>query len=219
MLVAPVESGADVCTGFFQGAPRTTFEKALVATTLPDVDEIDPARFIASSRSIAFTRATWKAVEGYPEWLDYCEDVVFVLKLRSAGYRFAWEPGAIVHYRPRTSVSSYARQYYLYARGDGKANIWPYRHLARYLTYTVVPLVTLSGFWYKRSWLLVAVGVSIYLYRPWRRVVKATRGLPAGDRLLAFGYVPYLRLIGDAAKMIGYPVGVLWRLRRERTDG
>ena len=218
-IAAPVESGADVCMGFFMGAPRTTFERALAATTLPDVDEIDPARFIASSRSIAFTRSAWKAVGGYPEWLDFCEDVVFDLKLRAAGYRFAWEPGAMVHYRPRASLSSYARQYYRYARGDGKANLWPFRQLARYLTYTVAPLVTLSGFWYKRGWLLVALGASIYLYRPWRRVVKSTSGLPAGDRLLAFGYVPYLRLVGDVAKMIGYPVGVLWRLRRERADG
>jgi glycosyltransferase involved in cell wall biosynthesis len=218
-LVAPLESGADVTMGFFLGAPRTTFEKALAATTLPDVDEVDPARFIASSRSIAFTRAAWKAVGGYPEWLDYCEDVVFDLKFRSAGFRIAWEPGAIVHYRPRNSVSSYARQYYRYGRGDGKANLWPYRQIARYLTYTIAPLVTLSGFWYKRSWLLVAVGACIYLYRPWRRVLKSTGGLPAGDRLLAFGYVPYLRLVGDVSKMIGYPVGVWWRLRRERTDG
>jgi glycosyltransferase involved in cell wall biosynthesis len=217
-LVAPFETGADVTMGFFHGAPQTTFERALAATTLPDVDEIKPDAFVPSSRSIAFTRAAWQAVGGYPEWLDYCEDVVFDLKLRLAGFRFAWEPNAVVYYRPRTSIRSYARQYYLYARGDGKAKLWPRRQLARYLTYTIGPLVTISGFWYKRSWLAVALGASVYLYYPFRRAVRATDGLPLRERLLAFGYIPWLRLVGDVAKMMGYPVGVVWRLRRERAD-
>jgi glycosyltransferase involved in cell wall biosynthesis len=218
-LIVPFESGADVSMGFFQGAPQTLFERALAATTLPDADEIDPDRFVPSSRSIAYTRAAWKAVGGYPEWLDYCEDVVFDLKMRSAGFRFAWQPDAVVYYRPRTSVRSYARQYFFYARGDGKAELWPRRQLARYLTYTIGPLVTISGFWYKRSWLALILGAGIYLNRPIRRLARATRGLSLAERVLAFGYVPYLRLVGDIAKMIGYPVGVWWRLRRERTDG
>jgi glycosyltransferase involved in cell wall biosynthesis len=218
-LIEPFGSGADVAMGFFQGAPRTLFERALVATTLPDLDEIDPDRFIPSSRSIAYTRLAWQAVGGYPEWLDYCEDVVFDLALRSAGYRFVWVPDALVYYRPRTRVWSYARQYFFYARGDGKANLWPRRQLARYLTYTIAPLVTIAGFWYKRGWLAVVLGAALYLYQPFRRVARVTRGLPLAERLVAFGYVPYLRLVGDFAKMLGYPIGVWWRLRRERTDG
>jgi hypothetical protein len=63
------------------------------------------------------------------------------------------------------------------------------------------------------------LGAGIYLNRPIRRLARATRGLSLAERVLAFGYVPYLRLVGDIAKMIGYPVGVWWRLRRERTDG
>src|SRR5258708_30103117 len=75
-LVAPFGSGADVVMGFFVAAPQTVFERALRATTLPHVDEIRPDQFIPSSRSIAYTRATWKQVGGYPEWPHYCQDRV-----------------------------------------------------------------------------------------------------------------------------------------------
>ncbi len=218
-LVGPFARGVDVSMGFFHMAPETTFERALGATTLPEANEIDPDTFIPSSRSIAFTRAAWKSVGGYPEWLDYCEDVVFDLRLRAAGFRFAWEPNAVVYYRPRPTVQAYFKQYFLYARGDGKARLWPRRHLVRYLSYTAAPLVTIMGFWYKRSWLALALGAGIYLYRPFRRVVRATDGLPLGERLLAFACVPLMRLVGDVAKMLGYPVGVLWRRTREQNNG
>ena len=51
----------------------------------PTRDEVDPATFLPSSRSVAFRKAAWAAVGGYPEWLDYCEDLVFDLSLRERG--------------------------------------------------------------------------------------------------------------------------------------
>ncbi len=237
-IIAPFQHGADVSMGFFVADARSTFECALGATTLPDVDEIDPDRFIPSSRSIAYRRRAWAAVGGYPEWLDYCEDVVFDLALRRAGFRFAWAPEAIAYFRPRSSVRAYIRQYYLYARGDGKANLWPRRHAIRYATYFLIaPLVLIAGFWYKPAWLALALGASVYLNRPYRRLARAMRGgsprpgLETAARgtswrregwcagrartlLAALILIPFLRGVGDLAKMIGYPAGVWWRIRR-----
>lgn len=217
-IVSPLERGADVVMGAFRAAPRNTFERALGAATLPDVGEIKPDRFIPSSRSIGFTRVAWQQVGGYPEWLDYCEDVVFDLALRRAGLRFAWAPAAVAHYRPRASVAAYFTQYYRYARGDGKANLWPRRHLARYLTYGVAPLVMLAGFWYKGTWLALGLCAGLYLYRPYRRLIRTLDTIPRRERLLAVALVPFLRFVGDVAKMVGYPVGVWWRVRRERAN-
>src|SRR5438046_660918 len=124
----------EVVSGFFVPEPQSTFELAMGATVLPRVSEIDPERFLPSSRSIAFTKAAWQAVGGYPEWLDYCEDLVFDFALRRRG-AFAFAPAALVHFRPRGSLRSFFRQYYLYARGDGKAGLWPWRHAMRYATY------------------------------------------------------------------------------------
>ena len=49
------------------------------------------------------------------------EDVVFDLDLRRMGCTFVMEPRANVGFRPRGSLTAFFRQYYRYARGDGKA--------------------------------------------------------------------------------------------------
>ncbi|HEX5415052.1 MAG TPA: glycosyltransferase [Chloroflexota bacterium] len=218
-IVAPFAQGYDVAMGFFHAAPQSLFERALAATTLPHADEIDPTKFIPSSRSIAFSREAWARVGGYPEWLDYCEDVIFDLGLRDAGLRFAWVPDAVVYYRPRGTLAAFARQYYLYARGDGKANLWPRRHAVRYLAYTLAPLALVLGFWYKRLWLAAAIGAGLYLCMPYRRLARDSDDLTLGERLLAAALIPLLRGTGDVAKMLGYPVGVSWRARTGRKSG
>jgi glycosyltransferase involved in cell wall biosynthesis len=62
----------DIVCGFFVPDPHSTFETAMGATVLPSLEEIDGEQFLPSSRSIAFRKEAWRAVGGYPEWLDYC---------------------------------------------------------------------------------------------------------------------------------------------------
>ena len=71
------KQGREVCAGFFLPDVHTPFEVAMGATVLPQLDDVQPEKFLPSSRSVAFTKAAWQAVGGYPEWLDYCEDLVF----------------------------------------------------------------------------------------------------------------------------------------------
>jgi len=161
---------------------------------------------------VAFTKAAWERAGGYPEWLDYCEDLIFDFNLRGAGCRFAWAPQAIAHFRPRSSLSAFFRQYYRYARGDGKADLWRKRHAVRYATYLLAPVVLLLGFWYRPLWLLLLAGAAVYLWPPYRRLWPLLPGRSLGDKLQAVLLVPVIRLVGDVAKMLGYPVGVWWRL-------
>jgi glycosyltransferase involved in cell wall biosynthesis len=218
-IVRPFEQDGpppDVVSGFFQPDPQTTFELAMGATVLPSLAEIKPADFFPSSRSVAFSKAAWKRAGGYPEWLDYCEDLIFDFNLRRAGCRFAWAPQAIAHFRPRSSLSAFFRQYYRYARGDGKADLWRKRHAVRYTTYLLAPIVFLLGFWYKPLWLLLLAGAAVYLWQPYCRLRPLLRGRSLGDKIQAVLLVPVIRLVGDVAKMLGYPVGVWWRLWRRR---
>lgn len=223
-IVQPLEQqSAQVAAGFFTPDPCSVYETALAATTLPALSDIHPERFLPSSRSLAFTREAWARVKGYPEWLDYCEDLVFDFSLRDAGYRIAFAPRAVVYFRPRESLGAFFKQYYRYARGDGKANLWLERHLLRYFTYLValpfvifltaaVPLLALP---------LWIAGALVMFYTPYKRLLPMLRGLARVDRLIAAAWVPTIRITGDVAKMIGYPVGVVWRLRggRERNTG
>ena len=223
LLTAPLlrpSSGIDVVSGWFAADPQTPFERAMGATVLPALEDVKPYSFLPSSRSVAFRKDAWRDVGGYPEWLDYSEDLVFDLALRDAGKRFEFVPQAVVHFRPRGSLRAFYLQYYRYARGDGKANLWLKRHAARYATYTLGPLLaawslshrdSLSG---KAGLLLIAFSASAYCRRPYMRLLPMLRGLSPLSVLYALALVPLLRLTGDLAKMLGYPVGVLWRLKR-----
>jgi glycosyltransferase involved in cell wall biosynthesis len=212
------EQGREVCAGFFLPDVRTPFEVAMGATVLPELEDVQPEKFLPSSRSVAFTKAAWQAVGGYPEWLDYCEDLVFDFALLDKFQPFAFAPEAIAHFKPRGSLKSFCRQYYLYARGDGKANLWLKRHLMRYGTYLVgipgIALLSAISPWFL---LLYIVGAALYLKRPYQRLIPALRRLnrSAFAQLEAVGWVPVIRVAGDIAKMMGYPIGVWWRIQHK----
>lgn len=211
------ENAPDVVGGFFLPDPHGAFETALAATTLPELGDIHPETFMPSSRSVSFRRAAWEKIKGYPEWLDYCEDLIFDLELRRAGFRFYFQPDALVYFRPRPTLGKFFRQYYLYARGDGKANLFWKRHLVRYATYLgAIPLsFVLLPFLPLVSVIMWLVGAYALFGTPYRRLFRAWHRLSRVDKTASFLYVPIVRITGDVAKMIGYPVGVGWRLNRK----
>jgi glycosyltransferase involved in cell wall biosynthesis len=209
-LLSRLSTDIDVVGGFFLADPHTPFERAMGATVLPSIDDVEPRKFLPSSRSVLFRRSAWQRVGGYPAWLDYCEDLVFDLALQESGCRFAFAPRAIAWFRPRGTLAAFFRQYYLYARGDGKAGLWAKRHLIRYATYFVAA-VLLSR---RGPMSLLLLGGLVYTYRPYVRLVPQLTALTPKEALYALALVPAIRLVGDVAKMLGYPVGVRWRLRR-----
>ncbi len=215
-ITAPF-ADADVLAvaGFFLPDPQTVFEVAMGATVLPERREIVPARFLPSSRSVAFRKTVWEAVGGYPEWLDYCEDLIFDFRVLETVGRFHFAPEAIVHFRPRSNLRAFFVQYYRYARGDGKADLWRLRHAIRYLTYLLAgPLVGLAGAlvnpWWWSLYLLALPGM---FWPGWRRLAHQWDALTPAQRVQAAAWVPLIRITGDVAKMIGYPVGLWWRLK------
>lgn len=216
-IVRPItEEEAAVVSGWFEADPYTDFEVVMGATVLPTVEDVDPQSFLPSSRSVAFRKEAWEAVGGYPEWLDYGEDLIFDLKLREKFGPFPFVPRAVAYFRPRGSMRAFIRQYYRYARGDGKAGLWPKRHAVRYTTYLLLLPYLLRAIWRgrRRGWIGLLVGCAAYCFRPARRLWAATYGWRPPARLRAFALVPLIRLVGDVAKIVGYPPGVLWRWRR-----
>lgn len=208
----------DMVGGFFRSAPKSVFEWALGATTLPLEDEIDRETFMPSHRSVAYRRSAWERVGGYPEWLDHCEDLLFDMRLRELGGRIAFEPAATVEFQPRSSARAFFNQYFHYARGDGQARILLTRHALRYAVYggalsaamlaarnpALVPIIATPG----------ALLAAAYCLTPWRRLGRSQSTQSAFQLAAAALLVPALRLTGDAAKMLGFPVG----LARSRPD-
>ncbi|HSN74301.1 MAG TPA: glycosyltransferase [Anaerolineae bacterium] len=227
-LVTPFEglspeelrSGSYAVAGFFQPDPQGAFELALGATTLPLAKDVQPERFLPSSRSVAFSRGAWQCSGGYPEWLDYCEDLLFDFQLIECCGGFAWAPDALVHFRPRPSLRSFFRQYYRYARGDGKAGLWRKRHAIRYLTYLIaLPALLALSVLHHPLWLLALLaGVLAYSWRPMQRLQAQWQGYRWPQRLWALLLIPLIRLAGDVAKMLGYPAGLRWRRQNRARD-
>ena len=216
-LTAPFERpGVMAVAGFFRPDAHTVLETAMGATVLPEARDVNAKTYLPSSRSVAFRREVWERVGGYPNWLDFSEDVVFDLNVRKHYGPFEFEPRALVDFRPRGSLQALARQYFLYARGDGKANLFPRLHALRYFAYLVAaPLLIYAAItvspW---LWLLGALAGLAYVRLPLRRLWPRLAALAPLDRLRALAYVPLIRLTGDIAKMLGYPVGVAWRVRK-----
>jgi glycosyltransferase involved in cell wall biosynthesis len=206
-------TAVQVVSGWFESDPFTDFEVVLGATVLPDRADIDPATFLPSSRSVAFRKSAWQAVGGYPEWLDYSEDLLFDMALQQQCPPFAFAPYAVAYFRPRRTLRAFFKQYYLYARGDGKADLWRKRHLIRYLTYLVALPFILRLIWHERKvgWLLLLAGTAVYTHRPAQRLWPLTHGWTPVSRVRAFALIPIIRLVGDVAKMLGYPIGLWWR--------
>lgn len=222
-LLKPFQAnpGVAVVSGFFIPDPQTAFEVAMGATVLPALSEINPANFLPSSRSIAFLKSSWQAVGRYPEWLDYCEDLIFDFRLREKVGAFAFAPQAVVYFRPRSSLRAFFRQYYQYARGDGKADLWRKRHAIRYFIYLValplllILMVGVSSWWGVGGGILGAWGM---FYTPYRRLPSLWQNLSGLEKLQAIFWIPIIRVTGDLAKMLGYPVGWWWRLARLSTQ-
>ncbi len=219
-LVQPMEDdGAVAVAGFFHSDPAGLFEAVLGATTLPAASDVNPATFLPSSRSVAVTKEVWRRAGGYPEWLDYCEDLLFDFAVLNLGVRFAWAPAALAHFRPRPTLAAFFKQYYRYARGDGKAGLWRRRHAIRYATYAAGALATLAV--PRFPWLLpamLAAGIG-YCATPIRRLRPWLQGRPASVWCRALPLVPLIRLTGDVAKLLGYPAGLWWRLRNPASRG
>lgn len=218
-LVEPIQSGkAEVVGGafgpwFFEG--DTLLRYLIAASTTPQPKEFRK-NWLPSSRSIAFTRQRFIESGGYPEWLPICEDVVFDLALQKTGAVFAYSRTPQVFWRPQKTFKTYMRQLFLYTRGDGHANLWPWRQAIRYGVYggSMVLVILIALGWY--IFLLpLGVGLMFYMKKFWARFSLFSLPLSSSQRVLGFVVLPAIIALGDVAKMGGYIVGTWQRVRQQ----
>ncbi|RME44096.1 MAG: hypothetical protein D6791_13910, partial [Chloroflexi bacterium] len=67
------------------------------------------------------------------------------------------------------------------------------------------------------AWGALVGGAGLMFRPPVQRLWRLTRGWPWSRRLQALAWVPIIRVTGDVAKMLGYPVGRWWR-RQHRAE-
>ncbi len=205
---AAEDRSTDVVYGSVEPVTDTFFTEcaaiAYVPPPKPQDDVIARPRFIASS---LVRREAWAKVKGFPENLRSAEDLLFMERLESAGYRAVFEPRAQVYWRLRATLKSTFKRFLVYSLNNIRAglfNQWQSRILFRYVMLFLVLLVVLvvepSWFWLPIAlWVLMLIArsiVSIWRNRRcypgsfWRNVRRAVM-------------VVALLAVLDAAALIG----------------
>ncbi len=213
-LIAPLEedAGVSLVAGFYRPLTSGFFEELSACATIPLPGEVNPRRFMPSSRSLAFRREVWEMAGGYPEWLDIGEDMYFNHAWRKLGIRHVMAGVALVFWRMRRDLRSLLRQYYFYARGDGESGMYPHRHLLRFATYGWLVFCAASG--QKRLAGPTAAAGALYAGRRWLRIPSYVGGRPVWLKAAAVPCVSLLMLLIDVAKMAGFIAGLARRVRR-----
>jgi len=202
-ITRPFADGADVVAGFYRPVASTAFERAAGAVSAPSLREVDPARFLPSTRSVAFRRAAWETVGGFDEALAHNEDTPFALALKKSGARFVFEPEARVRWRPRGDLRSFFRQHRRFGFGDGESRVQGSFYWRLGSKYVLALLLFLAGFFKQISWWVLALGVGVFVLRQARR---GTGKLGIYERVVL---VPFLKVVYDAAYLSGYLEGRL----------
>jgi glycosyltransferase involved in cell wall biosynthesis len=214
-LIAPLEgdAGIQLVAGFYQPLTGGWFEEISACATLPLPWEIRERRFMPSSRSLALRRQVWESAGGYPEWLDIGEDMYFNHAWKKLGVRHVMARDALVYWRMRQGLRSLLRQYFLYARGDGEAGMYPQRHLLRFATYGWLAFSTLSPCRRRLAGPTLAAAC-VYAGRRCARIPFYMEGRPARQKARAIPDIAMLMLAIDGAKMAGYLAGLVRGRRR-----
>jgi glycosyltransferase involved in cell wall biosynthesis len=184
----------DLVSGYYTTGKGNVFQRCMAAYTSVMPDKLTD-EYLPSSRSIAFRKSTWEKVNGYPEYLDTCEDLMFARNVKNSGATFYLEKKALVLWPQVTTILAAAKQFFGYARGDGQA------HYIRPQTPFLFGRYILAIILWK--YLLAA----LFLYLFWA-IAKNYRYVRNPQAIIL---LPLLQIVSDFAVMSGMILGYLDR--------
>lgn len=196
----------DVVSGIYLPWYENEFQEVAGYIIFPEVDKLDPQRFLPSSRSVAFKQEVWKGVGGYPECLHTAEDTLFDLKLKKLGMRFVLAKNAIVYWKLRKNLRKIFKQHFNYAKGNGEALIHVRRPAIVYSSLLFILILIIffgSKLWY---WFIV---VLLLLLGLWFKSVRRIRRKTI--KRVIYGYLVVFAIILGLST--GYIVGLINRVR------
>ncbi len=194
---------------------RNFIQKCLAVCIMPAKGEIKTEWYMPSSRNISFKREIWIDIGGYPENMDYGEDMKFNFNIKSAGYRIRFNPDSVVYWKMRRSPVQISRQFFRYAKGDARGRMYLNRHLIRFAAFFVLIIILFSAFYFSKWILFILVPLFVgYVYKPYRRLIRAWSGnesccFHGMERFLSILFIPLLLLQIDFSKMCGYIYGLI----------
>lgn len=204
-ITKPLEhQSIDVVAGYYKPKTNSIFETCLAAYTCVMPDKLDLHNFLPSSRSVAFRKSAWDKVYGYPEYLDTCEDLVFAKKMKMNGLNFVTVKSAFVWWPQRKNIIQAAKQFYVYAKGDGKAHFFRKTTPFLFGRYIIGIAIFMYALFIYNNFLLTVCFLFLMLYLLWAihknyRYIKNWR---------AIMYLPLLQIVSDVAVLSGTIIGL-----------
>lgn len=195
----------DVVAGYYRGKAENVFQKCIIPYALVMPDKVDPDNFLPATRSIAFTKAVWKKVNGFDESLSHNEDYVFARKLKEIGANFVFAKDAIVYWQPRNTFKQAFIMFIRFAYGDAEASIIRTSVLLLFARYFLGLYLVFLSFLYQSyiPLLIVFIGFLIYLF--WA-ILKNYKYV---QNKLAIVYLPLIQINADMAVILGTFFGIL----------
>lgn len=207
---------ADFLAGVVIVDACTLTQRLLALSAFPRLDELgSPSVAVRASHRLfgrgtssdrvgggymAFRRAVWEAVGGFPPGLRSSDDHGFARAVANAQFRMARARGAAVHWRPRDSLLANLAMFFNYSRGD--VRIRPRRrHAIRTGAYVCALRAVSRGDAWERAG-LAAAGLA-YMWLPLHRALM--------DRLPLRHWwrIPIVIVLKDLSQVGGALVGVL----------
>jgi glycosyltransferase involved in cell wall biosynthesis len=209
-LVARAEqdNSIDVVYGWWQPVTDTFFKQcaAIAYVSPPTLHD----GVLVRPRSIASTllrRQAWQAVNGFPEDLRSAEDLLFMDRLESAGYRFVFEPRAQVCWELRPTLLATFKRFLVYSRNNIRAGLFRHWQAAILMRYGVLAILLLAALIIEPSWAWFPIAAWLFMLAA-RAVVAIRRNrvcYPASflQNIARGAMVMSLLAVLDAAAILG----------------
>jgi len=206
----------EVVAGYYSAKPRTAFQEAVVPYVLVMPDRVDEKNFLPATRSVLFSKNIWQKVGGFNEKLSDNEDYDFARKLKNSVINIGFSKKAVVIWEPCSSLKSFYKMIFRFARGDVSAGILRPKVVLVFLRYLVGTSVFIWGIIERintgKIWILFGVIPSfLMIYLLWS-IYKNYHYTPRGWYLL-----PLLQITSDIAVMFGSFSGFIMINKLPRT--
>ena len=158
---AESDPNVDVVYGAWEPVTDSFFKEcAAMAYAYVPLNGVDEhSRAILSS---LMRRSVWQEVGGFAEHLRSAEDLLFMGKVDSAGFKIAYAPAALVSWNMQPSLWRTFKRFVIYSRNNLKAGLgkhWQTAILRRYLVLLVIAVM----FYLFTPWWPLATAVSLFL--------------------------------------------------------
>lgn len=180
----------DIVAGFYKMTAKTNYQKAITVFLGVAPSQFDD-RFLPSARSIAFTKAAWKQVDGFPEKkANTAEDTDFNYQAVKQGLKYVRVKDAIVTWdTPRRFLQGITKLHY-YAQGDAMRGIWWHptqkfnshnlKVISIFSRYFIGLLMFIYAFRLPFLLLILVVVIGSYLIWAFGKVYRLTNNIQAG---------------------------------------